>query len=136
MAKKTKKTEQRVSHGEIAWDSAEVHKGVLVVEISGDVSKAWSERLAKVLDRLDAPGGWGAVKVGRAKVTVRDVAQGGEGDLRHVLEGAVQQTNADLAPRAEEKSGADEASAADAEMTAAFRSFGAAPDDAEEATQE
>jgi hypothetical protein len=136
MAKKTKKTEPEASHGEIAWDSAEVREGVLVVEISGDVSKAWTERLTKVIDRLDAPGRWGAVKVGRAKLTVRDVAQGAEADLRHVLEGAVQQTNADLAPPPPETSDADEPSAADAEMTAAFRSFGAASDDAGEPAEE
>ena len=47
---------------------------------------------------------------------------GAEEDLRHLLDGAVQQANADFAP-AEEPGGDAAGSEADAAMTEAFRSF-------------
>jgi hypothetical protein len=118
MAKRTDE-----SHGRIDWESAEVKGGDLVVQIDGGVSAAWSDRVAEIVARLDRTGSWGAVEVTRKKLKVGGVAQGREDDLRHVLEGAVQQVNADFAPRPDDDDDRGEASGEDAEMTAAFRAF-------------
>jgi hypothetical protein len=115
------------SQGQIAWETAEVKGGDLVVEIAGDVSAAWGKRIEAILDRLVRSGDWAEIKVARGKLRVRGVAQGREAGLRHVLDGAVQQANADFAP-AEDDEGT-EASAQDAEMTAAFRAFADADGD-------
>jgi hypothetical protein len=113
----------------IDWASAEVKGGDLTVTLEGEPNAAWGERVQAIVERLDRPGSaWGAVKVGKAKVQVAAIAAGAEEDLRHVLDGAVQQANADFAPEAEDDGG--EASEADAAMTETFRSFaGEVPDD-------
>ena len=115
----------------IDWASAEVKGGDLTVALEGEPTAAWGERVQAIVERLDRPAsGWGAVKVGKAKVRVEAIAAGAEEDLRHLLDGAVQQANADFAPEAEDDEG--EASEADATMTETFRSFaGEAPDDDE-----
>ena len=114
------------SHGEIDWSAAEVEGSVLTVPLTGEPSKAWTERAAEVVERLErGGGGWDAVKIGRKAIEVSGVQAGAEGDLRHFLEGAVMQANADFAPESEpEESGGNgdgEASEADGEMTGAFR---------------
>jgi hypothetical protein len=108
------------SEGHIDWQSAEVDGGDLTVAIEGEVSKAWAKRAADVADRIARSPTWGAVKVKREAIEVADVPPGSEDALRHVLEGAVQQANADFAPREDEDDGP---SGEDAEMTAAFRAF-------------
>jgi hypothetical protein len=115
----------------IDWASAEVRGGDLTVALEGEPNAAWGERVQAIVERLDRPAsGWGAVKVGKAKVRVEAIAAGAEEDLRHLLDGAVQQANADFAPEADDDEG--EASEADAAMTERFRSFaGEAPDDDE-----
>jgi hypothetical protein len=115
----------------IDWASAEVRGGDLTVALEGEPNAAWGERVQAIVERLDRPAsGWGAVKVGKAKVRVEAIAAGAEEDLRHLLDGAVQQANADFAPEADDDEG--EASEADAAMTETFRSFaGDAPDDDE-----
>ena len=112
----------------IDWASAEVKGGDLTVALDGEPNAAWRERVQAIVERLDRSGsGWGAVKVGKAKVQVEAIAAGAEEDLRHLLDGAVQQANADFAPEAEDGEG--EASEEDAAMTETFRSFaGDAPD--------
>ena len=64
-------------------------------------------------------GRWGEIDVGKKKLKVDDVEPGAEADLRHFLETAVLQANADPPPN--EKEG--ERSDADQAMTDAFRSF-------------
>jgi hypothetical protein len=125
------------SQGEIDWASAAVADGVLTVPLGGEPSKAWAERVADVLDRLQRTGsGSGSIKVTRKEVTVQAVRPGTEGDLRHLLEGAVMQANADFAPQAEEAEdgGGDgePENEADREMTDAFRTFGAGGPEEEE----
>lgn len=104
----------------IDWSSAEVRDATLTVAFAPAADKPWTARLAEVLERLERPGAdWGAMKVTRKRVSVAGVQPGGEADLRHHLEGAVQQANADVAdPLEPAKSGGP-----DAEMTAAFRRF-------------
>jgi hypothetical protein len=119
MAKKNEKADE--SQGRIAWDTAEVKDSRLVVELDGEVSAKWSKRVVAIVERLARSDDAAAVKVTREKIEVSGVTQGGERDLRHLLEGAVQQANADFAPKPEEAGGV--ASSEDTEMTAAFRAF-------------
>jgi hypothetical protein len=116
----------------IDWASAEVEDGQLTVALSGEPNAAWAKRAQAVVERLQRPGsGWGAVKVAKGRIRVKDVAAGAEEDLRHVLDGAVQQANADYAPSEQADDEDDgERSDADGAMTEAFRSFAdEAPED-------
>jgi hypothetical protein len=107
----------------IDWASAEVRGGDLTVPLAGEANAEWAERVQAVVDRLDRPGSaWGATKITDTEVTVEAVSAGAEEDLRHLLDGAVQQANADFAPEAQDHAG-DEPSEADSAMTDAFRSF-------------
>jgi hypothetical protein len=126
--------QRKESHGEIDWSAAEVAGGDLSVPLTGEPSKEWTTRVTEVVERLKrGGGGWGEIKVGRKAIEVAGVRAGAEGDLRHFLEGAVMQANADFAPAPDPERGAgdgDGASEADEEMTDAFRAF--AEDDAAE----
>ena len=118
--------QRKESHGKIDWSAAEVAGGDLSVPLTGEPSKEWTARVAEVVERLKrGGGGWGEVKVGRKAIDVADVEAGAEGDLRHFLEGAVMQANADFAPapEAQDEDGDGAASEADGEMTGAFRAF-------------
>ena len=109
----------------IDWASAEVSGGELTVALEGDANADWAARAQAVVERLERPSsGWGATKVTKAKIAVKDVTAGAEDDLRLLLDGAVQQANADFAP--EDEDGDDGPSEADAAMTEAFRAFAAA----------
>ena len=112
----------------IDWAEATVDGGQLTVPLAGEPTKEWAERVASVIDRLHAGSGWGAIKVTKKKVTVADVTAGAEPDLRHLLESAVLQANADLAPT-ETSDGDDERSDDDVQMTEAFRAFAPAETD-------
>jgi hypothetical protein len=115
----------------IDWASAEVRGGDLTVALEGEPNAEWAERVQAIVERLDRPGSaWGAAKVGKSKVKVEAVTAGAEEELRHLLDGAVQQANADFAPEPEDDDAGDEPSEADAAMTEAFRSFAEdAPED-------
>ena len=104
---------------EIDWSSAEVREGTLSVGLTEKPSKEWRERFTAVLDRLGGEG----VEVKKERLVVSGVAAGAEGDLRHLLESAVLQANADVAPDEPEGEG-DGASEEDREMTQVFRTFG------------
>jgi hypothetical protein len=107
----------------IDWASAAVKDGDLTVELSGEPSTEWAKRVQAVLERLERAGsGWGATKVSKTRIQVKGVTAGAEDDLRHLLDGAVQQANADFAAP-EEDAGDGERSEADSAMTEAFRSF-------------
>ena len=113
----------------IDWASAEVRGGDLSVALAGEVNAEWADRVQAVVERLDRPGSaWGATKVTKAKVTVEAVSPGAEQDLRHLLDGAVQQANADFAPEVQDDAG-DGPSEEDSAMTDAFRSFADEPSD-------
>jgi hypothetical protein len=108
----------------IDWASAEVKDGQLTVALAGEANAQWAKRVHAIVERLDRPGSaWGATKVTEATVTVKAVGPGAEEDLRHLLEGAVQQANADFAPK--EDDAGDGPSEEDSAMTEAFRSFAA-----------
>ena len=166
--------QRKESHGEIDWSAAEVSGGDLSVPLTGEPSKAWTDRVAEVVERLKRGGGgwdaidvgrkaiavknyqlaaqlleqaakemgvkvytllggWDAIEVGRKAIAVKGVQPGAESDLRHFLEGAVMQANADFAPDPQDaEDGGDEGSEADGEMTGAFRAFGEADGDGED----
>jgi phage protein D len=107
---------------EIDWSSAEVQEGTLTVRLDGRAGRKWCESVDAVLRRLGADGG---IEVKPSKITVPDVRQGKESDLRFLLESAVMQVNTALAPEGEEDDDEpeDEGSSADREMTEAFRGF-------------
>jgi hypothetical protein len=110
----------------IDWASAEVKGGALTVALVGEANTEWAERVQAVVERLDRPGSaWGATKVSDTKVTVEAVGTGAEEDLRHLLDGAVQQANADFAPDVQDDDAGDGPSEEDGAMTETFRSFAA-----------
>jgi hypothetical protein len=120
-----------VPHGEIDWTTASVREGRLTVDIAGDPGREWSARVRELAERLDRPGSaWGEIAVEKSRLRVEDVVDGAEDDLRHLLESAVLQTNAEFAPVADDdEDGNDEgASDQDRAMTAAFRAFAEAED--------
>lgn len=114
----------------IEWAEATVESGQLTAPLTGEPTKKWAERVEGVIERLNPHAtGWGAIKVTRKKVTVADVTAGSESDLRHLLESAVMQANADFATPEEDE---DERSDEDQQMTDAFRAFAPADADANE----
>lgn len=116
--------EPTTAHGVIDWSTAEVRDGELAVQLAGEPTKEWGEHVVAVVERLERHGGrWGDVKIAEDRLIVANVVPGSEADLRHFLEGAVQQANADHAPEPgddEDEGGSD----SDREMTEAFRAFG------------
>ncbi|HWH10706.1 MAG TPA: hypothetical protein VG165_06230 [Solirubrobacteraceae bacterium] len=119
---------------EIDWATAEVHDGDLKVSLTAAVSEEWRDRLDAVLARLDHSGTpWGPIRPTKRRLKVAEVTEGGEAELRHFLEAAVQQTNADLAAPGPDSADPDApdagASPADQRMTDAFRAAAAPPPD-------
>ena len=117
----------------LSWRTAEVRDGTLTVEIDGDRPKGWKATFHQTV-RLLGGGGWGEVSLKRGTVRVTEVAEGTEDELRHFLEGAIQQANAThVEPEDEAEDRADEpdeeqeedGDGADTRMTSRFRDFGA-----------
>lgn len=107
---------------QIEWSTAAVEDATLTVSLSGEAPRGWRSRfgaVTKLLDRSD--GRFGHVSLRGAEITVADVLEGAEPDVRHFLESAVLQVNADLG--LEEAPEEDEEQEADRAMAATFRSF-------------
>jgi hypothetical protein len=122
-----------VPRGEIDWATAAVREGRLTVEIAGEPGGPWSDRLEEIVARLDRSGSaWGATSVKGSTLRVEAVAEGAEADLRHLLESAVLQANAEFAPGDDDESDDDGGSDEDRAMTAAFRAFATSAGDDEE----
>ncbi len=110
----------------IDWQSADVHEACLTVQVTGKAPKGWIAHLEGVLSLLGPNDGrWGAITVHKSELVVSDVTEGAEDDLRHLLESALLQVNADLAPEdaAPAKVERDAASEADRRIGDAFRSL-------------
>jgi hypothetical protein len=108
---------------EIDWSQASVDDGSLTVPFAGRTPKKWTDRLQGVAESLARGGrGWGDVSVERKKLRVDDVTAGCEAELRHFLESAVLQANADV-PVEDEDDSDGERSDADQQMTETFRAF-------------
>jgi hypothetical protein len=111
----------------IAWEEAEVHDGELHVGLDAEAPRGWASRFRAVLARLSQEGKprWGRISVSRREIRVAEVDEGGEEDLRHLLESVLRQVNADLAPEEQEaEEPASPEQQRDARMTDAFRGFG------------
>jgi hypothetical protein len=117
--------EQKQAHAEIDWSTAEVRDGELVVELAGEPTQQWAKHVAEVVERLErhTTGSWDSVEITKERLKVTGVQAGSEPDVRHFLEGVVQQANADFAPEHDDDADAGP-SGEDASMTEAFRSFG------------
>jgi hypothetical protein len=113
----------------IDWGAASVDRGRLTVPLAGTPPAGFKSALAHVIERLSRGGNaWGEIKVSKSKLRVSDVAEGSESDLRHFLEAAVLQANADVRAEDEddeETGSGDERSEPDQAMTDAFRGFAA-----------
>jgi len=122
---------------DIDWTTATVDNGTLSVELTGDAPRGWQGRFKAVAQLLDqARGHWGAVGIAGSVISVKDVAEGVENDLRFFLEGVVQQVNADLglesdaeaeAEPEQEPSPEQRRQAVDHEMSLHFRAFAKPP---------
>jgi hypothetical protein len=109
-------------HRSIDWGTAVVEDGRLSVDLTGEPSRAWGDHMQGVLARLDGRLAE-RTKVAKRRIRVTGVGRDEPEELRHLLEGAAQQTNADLAspPAADPQPAVDED---DAALTDAFRAFG------------
>ena len=114
----------------LEWNAAQVRDGILTVAIAGDRPKGWKATFEQTV-RLLGSGAWGEVTVKHGSVRVKGVHEGSEDELRHFLEGVVQQANA-VHVEPEETAGDEPEDAhegggddADARMTSRFREFGA-----------
>jgi hypothetical protein len=112
-----------MSNSVIDWGGAVVSDGTLSVPLTSSPSKAWKRRFRGVLEVLDRPSGdWGEIALRRGTITVRDVREGGEDRLRHLLDGVVVEVSGELdvtVSAADEKR--DSLRARDRRMTEAFR---------------
>jgi hypothetical protein len=118
---------EREDHAEIDWAAAEVESAVLHVSYVGRPTRRWAQRVQDVLQLLQQEGHrgpWSSVKVSENDVEVAGIRPGTERDVRYVLEAAVREANADLAPRGGE---ARPGHSPDEDMTAAFRAFAGKP---------
>lgn len=78
------------------WRSADVRDGRLTVAFTEKPQKDWIERLERVVERLHRPSpGWQAIEIKKTKLAVDAVAPGSEADLRHFLDSALLQANAE-----------------------------------------
>jgi hypothetical protein len=116
-----------MSGRQIDWATAEVDGGTLTVGLDGEAPKHWSRRLRVVLALLEHTGdGWGKITPRKNAVRVAEVREGTEEDLRHLLDGALQQVNADLSSDGDEESephDPDPEAETDRRLTETFRSF-------------
>lgn len=117
-----------MSSASIDWGTASVDDGQLTVTFEGKPSAEWRERFEAVVDRLrQSSAHFGEIKVGKGKLKVVGVEPGAESDLRHLLESAALQANADAARDDDDGDGDDgpddERSDEDQGMTDAFRAF-------------
>ncbi len=79
---------------QLEWSAAEVSDGTLIVKISGEFDDEWEQTFVRTLALLSSTGTWGAVSFKKGKVTVDDVQEGSEENVRFALDGAVQEANA------------------------------------------
>ena len=118
----------------LEWSAAAVRDGTLTVPIAGDRPRGWKSTFEHTV-RLLGGGSWGEVSLKKEKVKVTEVPEGSEDQLRHFLEGVVQEANAahveaegdhEESPETADDSGDDDdGDDADTRMTARFRDFDA-----------
>jgi hypothetical protein len=112
---------------QIDWASAEVKDRALTVGLTGEAPKGWVNRLNGVLGLLGQnAGGWGEITVRKDTIEVADIQERSEGDLRHLLESALLQVNADFETDPERdasEAGRDPERTIEEGMSDTFRAF-------------
>ncbi len=84
---------------QIDWASAEIKDRALTVRLTGKAGRGWAMHFNGVLGLLEQNAArWGEITVRKDTIEVADVQEGSEGDLRHLLESALLQVNADFEP--------------------------------------
>lgn len=111
---------------QLEWNAAQVSDGTLIVEITGEFDDEWEQTFVRTLALLSSAGTWGAVAFKKGKVTLDEVREGSEDNVRFALDGAVQEANAHHADddESDEDSGEDdepEGDETDQRMTDRFR---------------
>jgi hypothetical protein len=89
------------------WSAAEVSDGTLSVAVSGEFDDEWEQTFTRTLALLASSGTWGSVGFKKGKVSVDDVQEGTEGNVRFALDGAVQEANAHHADAGDRESDED-----------------------------
>ncbi len=116
----------------IDWASAQIEDGSLSVGLHGDSARGWGKDFSGVLALLEnSSHAWGKVSLAKSVITVTDVQDGAEEDLRHFLESVVMQVNSDLHLQEEDPAGRGEGAqsaedaqrSAELDMAATFRGF-------------
>jgi hypothetical protein len=117
-----------VDEPRLEWNTAQVRDGTLTVKVAGEFDEEWEQTFARTLALLSSSGTRGALAFTKGKVTVDDVQEGSEENVRFALNGAVQEANAhhsDHADESDEDSGEDdgesEGGEIDRRMTDRFR---------------
>jgi hypothetical protein len=93
---------------QLDWDAAEVREGTLTIAVGGEFDDEWEQTFARTLALLSSSGTWGSVSLEKGKVTVEDVQEGSEDNVRFALDGAVQEANAHHAQDDAEESDEEE----------------------------
>jgi hypothetical protein len=111
----------------INWRTAEMHEGGLTVELAREPPKGWVKHFRGVLALLEQNAGqWDEIRLSKRRITVSDVREGSEDELRHLLESACLQANADLrldGPEPSSEPQDDSQAEADQRMAESFRGF-------------
>jgi hypothetical protein len=117
-----------VDQPHLDWSAAQVKEGRLSVKVTGKLDDEWEQTFARTLALLSSSGTWGTVGFKKGKVTVDDMQEGAEDNVRFALDGAVQEANAhhadDDADESDETSDDDhesEGDDTDRRMTDRFR---------------
>lgn len=112
---------------QIDWGAADINQGTLSLTLKGEIPKGWSRRFRNVVSLLgQGSSGWGEIATHKSTITVANIQQGSEDDLRHLLESALMQANADS--EQPESNDLDTHTDAERAMTDRFRSFSRAGD--------
>lgn len=112
---------------QIDWNTAQVQGRQLSVTLEGKLPKDWAKRFNSVLSVLGQnSSGWGEIAAHKSKITVAEIQEGSEADLRHLLESVVLQANAGSEPP--QSTDVDARTDQERAMTERFRGFGSGAD--------
>jgi hypothetical protein len=121
------------SPARIDWSAAEINGATLSVPLEGEAPKGFAKRVRSVLAILDqGSGGWGEITIHKNTITVAEIQAGSEDELRHLLESALLQANADLEQSDTvdpDEADPDDHTERERAMTNTFRSFSRAGED-------
>src|SRR5436305_13111969 len=91
-----------MSDVKLNWRTAQVKDASLSVELEGEIPAGWEQSFETTV-RVLGNGDWGEVSLEKTKVRVEDITAGSEDKLRHFLESALAQANANQQSGEEER---------------------------------